>query len=95
MVCFVSGLGGSKNVRIPKNSQTPFSEPFVRATAKLRMPRCASSNTLPSTAARICSLFAHISRITCGAPFATLMDWPFDFNWTVDSVFLTLGSNGV
>jgi hypothetical protein len=70
IVTFVSGRGGSRNVRIP--SMYHFSPSNVRATARQRMPRPPRSVMMPSTRALISSAFAHSCITMFGAPFVTL-----------------------
>jgi hypothetical protein len=49
MVCLVSGRGGSRKVRRPTIATGPL--PSLRATARARIPRSASSSTLESKVA--------------------------------------------
>mmetsp|Transcript_10185 Transcript_10185/g.35187 ORF Transcript_10185/g.35187 Transcript_10185/m.35187 type:complete len:355 (+) Transcript_10185:1443-2507(+) len=91
MVARVSGLGGSKKVRIPISSHCSLG--LVRATASPRIPLEASSMIFASTDAPICALLWHLESTTCGAPFITLKTYPLS-SFRVASVYLVLGSKG-
>mmetsp|Transcript_12050 Transcript_12050/g.21468 ORF Transcript_12050/g.21468 Transcript_12050/m.21468 type:complete len:210 (-) Transcript_12050:916-1545(-) len=62
MVCLVSGRGGSRKVMMPIMFQRPLLS--VLATARERIPRSASSSTLPSTCSSISPLFQHSASTT-------------------------------
>mmetsp|Transcript_12054 Transcript_12054/g.21489 ORF Transcript_12054/g.21489 Transcript_12054/m.21489 type:complete len:240 (-) Transcript_12054:1514-2233(-) len=92
IVRLVSGRGGSRKVRMPSMNHWPFA--LVRATARDRMPRSASSSTLKSTASSMRFLSWHRSSTMCGAPFVTLNVFPSG-PFSSASVRFRVGSKGV
>mmetsp|Transcript_4027 Transcript_4027/g.5661 ORF Transcript_4027/g.5661 Transcript_4027/m.5661 type:complete len:210 (+) Transcript_4027:444-1073(+) len=62
IVRLVSGRGGSRKVMMPIMFQRPLLS--VLATARERIPRSASSSTLPSTCSSISPLFQHSASTT-------------------------------
>mmetsp|Transcript_25348 Transcript_25348/g.42481 ORF Transcript_25348/g.42481 Transcript_25348/m.42481 type:complete len:284 (-) Transcript_25348:1388-2239(-) len=99
MVILVSGRGGSRKVRIPRNTHLlSFTSskmgPSVLATARERMPRLASSSTLDSTSLQIWSWLWAIRSSTWGAPLVTLKLVPSG-PMRVASVRLMVGSKGM
>mmetsp|Transcript_24214 Transcript_24214/g.52064 ORF Transcript_24214/g.52064 Transcript_24214/m.52064 type:complete len:465 (-) Transcript_24214:326-1720(-) len=92
MVALVSGLGGSRKVKIPISSH--WSLALVLATARPRMPREASSMIFASTEAPICATLCTLESTTCGAPFITLKTFPLSLSLSVARVNLVDGSKG-
>mmetsp|Transcript_20566 Transcript_20566/g.63972 ORF Transcript_20566/g.63972 Transcript_20566/m.63972 type:complete len:314 (-) Transcript_20566:978-1919(-) len=92
IVAFVSGRGGSRNVRIPSIRHSSFSN--VRATDRHRIPRIPRSVMIPSTRSWICDAFEHSFSTMFGAPFVTLNCTPSGPT-SVASVRFTRGSNGL
>mmetsp|Transcript_3547 Transcript_3547/g.7590 ORF Transcript_3547/g.7590 Transcript_3547/m.7590 type:complete len:206 (+) Transcript_3547:1261-1878(+) len=90
-VSFVSGRGGSRNVRMPAMCHFPSS--FVRATVRQRIPRPPRSSMMCSTRSLISSLLWQSCSTMFGAPFVTLNTNPSGPR-SVASVRLMRGSNG-